>query len=630
MFTSKIYQLFLLLCLGALWGWLYVDANREFNTISAHQTAEYNKVIGEYDSWAGNGEELYRLIQKQIPLRFFQFIDKENRDNNFTRGSILPSNDHFLSSLISKNPGTTSQLSTGRLQVKFNLQHSKQELLNKLFSIGLYSFFAYIVIAFVAYTCMSINKQLINKLVEIISTYTEQRPSSINNSFGLPKNFSPVENALRESRKKIGLKLQVLIEENRKLDKDAYSDSLTGLSNTLKFTEALNSLKTHDHNGVFLLLKASELSQINQSKGRLAGDSYLKQIAQTLAKNVEKYTASNLFRISSAEFAAIIPHAKFSETESLLKKIKGEFELYQQTLKSSSIAHFALIPYKPDSKPIALLSLADAALSIAQTMGPNCYHAIEKADNIEQVGDNRWKITIENLIKRKSLVFYQQPIQSCRASKNFYQELLTRFKNSEGKLLPTAAVIAMAERYDLITVLDKLILTSVVKMLRENPQLTGSFGVNISTSSALHPSFQAWMKDFFKQYQKLATKLVLEVNETGIQANTTASANFVRLAHSLGLKVSIEHFGMGLSAFRFFKEVRPDFIKLDGSFTKQIETNDDNKFFVKMMVDLAKRIGVTIIATNIESQSEKIELEQLLVDGLQGFYIASPKLTKAA
>ena len=86
---------------------------------------------------------------------------------------------------------------------------------------------------------------------------------------------------------------------------------------------------------------------------------------------------------------------------------------------------------------------------------------------------------------------------------------------------------------------------------------------------------------FKKNHRQLATKVVLEVNETGIQANTTASANFVRLAHSLGLRVSIEHFGMGLSAFRFFKEVRPDFIKLDGSFTKQIETNEDNKFFVK-------------------------------------------------
>ncbi len=630
MFTSKVYQLFLFICLTILLSWVYSDSNSQFSSESNHQLSQFNKVIKNYSNWNGQGKDLYDIIQQQVPLRFFQYIDKENVDNNFTFGDVLPKQDQILSSALKANPGSTRQLGSGRVQVKFDLKVQREQILNKATTFSMYALISYIVIAAVAYTCMSINARLVSKLAEIISNYTEQRQNKFNSTYDLPRNFKEVESAFDASRDKINKKIESIINDNKKLSREAYSDPLTELSNTLKFTEALNLMRKSDDNGVLLLLKASELAHINQAKGRLAGDNYLKKIAKTLEKQTSKYATSSLYRISSAEFSVIIPHAKFSESEALLKSIKDDFDLYQQSAKVPSIAHFAMVPYSNKSKPINLLSLADTALSIAQTMGPNCYHAMEKTGTIEQVGENRWKVTIENLIKKQALMFYQQPIQSCRGNKDFYQELLTRFKNSEGKVLPTAAVIAMAERYDLIISLDKLIITNVVKMLRETPRLTGNFGVNISTSSALHPSFQAWLKDFFKQHQKLSTKIVLEVNETGIQANTTASANFVKLVHSLGLKVSIEHFGMGLSAFRFFKEVRPDFIKLDGSFTKQIETNEDNKFFVKMMVDLTKRIGVSVIATNIESQSEKIELEQLLVDGLQGFYISSPKRTKVA
>ena len=630
MFASKVYQFFLFLCLCAVLGWIYFDANRHLDSISHQQLNKFNAVLNQHLDWNDNGQTLFKVINTQVPLQFYQFIDKENSDRNYTFGKVIPDQVHFLSVIFKPMSGITKQLDSARLQVKLNLKSQRTDALSDIFNYGLYAILGYLILAFVALSSININRRFIGKIAELITTHSELRSSQFKGSFGLPKIYQPIEEALTESREKIDKRLEAIVEENKRLKKDAFCDPLTELNNTLKFTEVLNNISNEDANGVLLLVKASELANINQIKGRLAGDKYLKQIAQTIVKYTSKFNAASLFRISSTEFAALIPHAKLAESDSFLKAIKGQFDVYQQSLKVPSIGHIALVPYKRDSQPVNLLSLADTALNVAQTMGPNSYYTLEKADSIQQVGESRWKLTIENLLKNKSLVFYQQPIRSCRASQDFYQELLTRFKNSEGKLLPTAAVIAMAERYDLITHLDKLIVTKALKMLRDTPQLTSHVGINISTSSALNPSFQAWLKNFLKNHRQLATKIVLEVNEAGIQANTTASANFVRLAHSLGLRVSIEHFGMGLSAFRFFKEVRPDFIKLDGSFTKEIETNDDNKFFVKMMVDLAKRIDVAVIATNIESQSEKIELEQLLVDGLQGFYIASPKLTKAA
>ena len=82
---------------------------------------------------------------------------------------------------------------------------------------------------------------------------------------------------------------------------------------------------------------------------------------------------------------------------------------------------------------------------------------------------------------------------------------------------------------------------------------------------------------------------------------------------------------MSFTSFKFFSEVRPDFIKLDGSYTSNIDEDSNNKFFVRMMVDVARRIGIRVIATSVERQEEKLTLEKLLVDGLQGYYIAQPQ-----
>ncbi|MGL5389957.1 MAG: EAL domain-containing protein, partial [Shewanella sp.] len=195
----------------------------------------------------------------------------------------------------------------------------------------------------------------------------------------------------------------------------------------------------------------------------------------------------------------------------------------------------------------------------------------------------------------------------------------------EGKFLPTTTVVAMADRHGMSIELDKLILINTLKMLKENPTISGHFGVNISAFSAHQELFVAWLKDILGKHKYFASRLVFELNESGMQANLGASHRFVREMHSVGSRVSIERFGTSFTSFKFFNEVRPDYIKLDGSYTTAIDSDANNKFFVRMIVDVARRTGIRVIATSVERQEEKLTLEQLLIDGLQGYYIAEPQ-----
>jgi RNase E specificity factor CsrD len=334
---------------------------------------------------------------------------------------------------------------------------------------------------------------------------------------------------------------------------------------------------------------------------------------------------SECFRVSSGDFAVFIESITLKEGERFLEQLKRHLDEYAQSIKSDSIAHAGMVPYQQGNEPLALMALADTAVSVAQTLGPNRYYQLEKLSANEQFGNNHWKVTIDDLINRRSIKFYQQPIQPCNNDTEVYRELLARFYNSEGKPLPTTTVIAMAERYGMSVELDKMIVTQAIKILSENTSLSGKMGLNISSSSALQDGFTLWLKGMLSKHRGIASRLVFELNESGMQVNLESCHHFVTEIHKVGAKMAIERFGLGFTSFKFFREVRPDFIKLDSSYSGNIEQDNNNKFFVRMIVDIAKRISIRVIATGVEKQDEKLTLEKLLVDGLQGYYIAKPE-----
>ena len=96
------------------------------------------------------------------------------------------------------------------------------------------------------------------------------------------------------------------------------------------------------------------------------------------------------------------------------------------------------------------------------------------------------------------------------------------------------------------------------------------------------------------------------------------------MIHRAGSRVTVEKFGVGITSFKFFQELKPDFIKLDGSYTRDIEEEKNNQYFIRMIVDLAHRIGVNVLAECVETQEEKHVLEKLFVEGCQGYYIGKP------
>lgn len=626
MSLTKLFQSFLFVLFAAICFLAYVEQTHLLSEKAHTRLSLYQNSFTTERTLPVNGNELVVELEKQDKFQFFQYIHNTDSSYNLTQGELISVSNHPLASLFPIEMADTRTFEEGRLQVKL----FKEDILNAAISSFQNSIFilgaTYLLVAITFYLMMLRLKRAIRYSANYISDLSNHSFDAFEAS-KLGSELKPIGVALEKLKIKLKTNLEQAADENEKLAKVAYQDPVTGLATRTVFTQKLESFSklSKDQIGLMAIVKASELAQINNNLGRTAGDDYLSEVANCIRKAVSEFPDSECYRISTADFSVFIPGLILKDGIPFLESLKSLFDEYQQSLNTESVAHVGLVPYQHDSDMVKLLTLADTAVSIAQTLGPNCFYMQDKFNGDEVYGDTRWKEAIDDLINRQALKFYQQPIHPCRTEVLVYKELLTRFYNNEGKFLPTTTVIAMAERHGMILDLDKLIIINTIKMLINTPAMSGAYGINISASSIMQDSFVAWIKDLLAKQRHIAARLVFEVNESGMQANLSASHKFVRIMHSVGARVSVEHFGMGFTSFKFFKEVRPDYIKLDGSYTDGIVEDTNNKFFIKMIVDIARRLGIRVIATSVERQEEKLVLERMHVDGLQGYYISQPQ-----
>ena len=185
--------------------------------------------------------------------------------------------------------------------------------------------------------------------------------------------------------------------------------------------------------------------------------------------------------------------------------------------------------------------------------------------------------------------------------------------------------MAMADQLGKSVELDQMIIEHAFRAMKSKNLNAQYFGLNVSAASAHDDKFVIWLERRLMKEGELAARLIFEISELGLQQNIGASKRFITMLHRAGARITVEKFGVGLTSFKFFRELKPDFIKMDASYTRGLEDDKNNQYFMRLMVDLAHRIGVKVFAEGVESQEEKHIIEQLCLDGAQGYYIEKPR-----
>jgi EAL domain-containing protein (putative c-di-GMP-specific phosphodiesterase class I)/GGDEF domain-containing protein len=435
--------------------------------------------------------------------------------------------------------------------------------------------------------------------------------------------------ALAAGLKKVQALILSHIDDASALEKKAYLDSLTKLENRNRFIQFFANDENQVKFGVLAITRCSELQTINQIHGYSEGDKYICKVAEIIKGVTVTYRGASVYRLNSSDFATLLPNITLKEAENAANEISNKFNQYQHASDLDSVGYTGLVSFENDKPLGELLALADTGISVAQTQQINSWFSQSDTDILNgasaNYGNQNWRQEIDNVLENQRVKLLVQHIKPNSRNNKVYGEILARFLNSADEMLPTASFIAMAEKLDKIVAVDKMIIEKVINEIKIKNLHEQSFGINISARSIHDEYFLIWLERRLLKEANIASKLIFEITEYGLQQNIKTSKRFIDMIHRVGSRITVERFGVGLTSFKFFRDLKPDFIKMDSSYTRDIDDDKNNQYFIRLMVDLAHRLSITVLAESVESQEEKFTLEKLFIDGCQGFYLGKPE-----
>ncbi|GBF78832.1 EAL domain-containing protein [Aphanothece sacrum] len=423
----------------------------------------------------------------------------------------------------------------------------------------------------------------------------------------------------------------------REVSWQANHDMLTGLINRRSFEEQLEAAifdaRTNKHNYILCYLDLDQFKVVNDTCGHIAGDELLRQLAGLLTRQVR--ISDHLARLGGDEFGILLHQCPLHAGEKIADKFRQTIEDFRFIWddKTFSIgASIGLVEINADTVDLnGLLSAADAACYAAKDNGRNQLH-IYQADDVEmtkQREERQWISKINVALEENRFCLYFQKIisvDSSQTSHKNHNELLIRMIDKDGKIIPPMAFIPAAERYDLMSAIDKWV---VSHFFQYYPTLTDTqkqeiYTINLSGTSLTNDKFLNFLKEQLAEHEVSPETLCFEITETTAIANLSKAMVFIHELKKIGCHFALDDFGSGMSSFGYLKNLPIDYLKIDGSFIKDILTDPIDCAMVECINRLGHVMGIKTIAEFVENDEILHKLQDMEVDYAQGYGIAKP------
>jgi EAL domain-containing protein (putative c-di-GMP-specific phosphodiesterase class I) len=326
-----------------------------------------------------------------------------------------------------------------------------------------------------------------------------------------------------------------------------------------------------------------------------------------------------VFRINGADFALLLEDTDPTHCQQLATLLVTHFEDIEKSEFSLGTAHVGISRYAYTDKRNVIVERADSALASAESM-PQKW---QMASNLEIVQSNAaWREQLKALFENGRVKFVAQPIKNWTEN-TIYKEWFARFSlPDQDAPLPMAQLIPASIRLDYAQQLDEMVIIGAIKGLKNNAH---SVGINISRSSLANSQFHRWLLNALPNDSAFCSRLVLEIPERALVNQLSGLNELVEKLKLKGVRITVERFGAQLAAVTHLRKLRPDYLKIDGRFTRNIDSEPDNQLFVQSLVNIAHGLNIKVIAEVVETELEAQCLQGLFVDFVQGFHIASPK-----
>ena len=425
----------------------------------------------------------------------------------------------------------------------------------------------------------------------------------------------------------------------RQMTYQASHDALTGLVNRREFErrlqEAMDSAQTGNVAHALCYLDLDRFKVVNDTCGHTAGDNMLREVASLIKEAVRD--SDTVGRIGGDEFALLLVGCPLEKARQIADDVVHSVNDYRFVWKDKIFnigVSIGLVEIGAGSGAIEdIMSAADSACYVAKKQGGlhvHVYSAREEA-SARHSGEIHWLQKLQGALRDNKFELYYQPIVHARADgvRGPALEVFVRLEGENGSpSVPPAEFIRAAERYRLMPHIDRWVVQAVLSALgRGGMKLPPgrSVAINIAGQTLGDSDFLEFVVDCLDNTGANPEDICFEVTESSVVANLDHAQRFIAVLHGMGCEFALDDFGSGLSSFSTLRTLPMDYLKIDGSFIKNLAGDSVNQAMVAAMIELSRSLNFRVVAEQVEDQVSLDTVVGMGIDFVQGFIVGRPQ-----
>jgi diguanylate cyclase (GGDEF)-like protein/PAS domain S-box-containing protein len=423
----------------------------------------------------------------------------------------------------------------------------------------------------------------------------------------------------------------------REISHQANHDSLTGLLNRREFERrlehALVSARTQGIQHALCYLDLDQFKLVNDTAGHVVGDQLLRQVADLLRTKLR--TRDTLARVGGDEFSLLLENCPLDKALQIAKTLVAAVRDFRFTWDGRSFdigVSIGLVSITAEvNNTVQLLSQADVACYAAKDRGRNRVHLYQIEDN--QPGGHHTEIfratELRDALENDRFRLYYQPIVPLFPSNDdsSHYEILLRLLDAKDNIVLPATFIPAAERFGIMAAIDRWVIRTVCRYAAEvvGSSLGTGIAINLSGNSLKDDSLLDFVHQQLFDTTLPPERFCFEITETAAIGNLKQATGLITELKKSGCRFALDDFGSGLSSFTYLKYLPVDYVKIDGSFVRDMVVEPIDHAMVAAINQVGHTMGIQTIAEYAESEAIVAQLKALNVDYAQGYAIGSPR-----
>jgi diguanylate cyclase (GGDEF)-like protein/PAS domain S-box-containing protein len=425
----------------------------------------------------------------------------------------------------------------------------------------------------------------------------------------------------------------------RQMSYQATHDPLTGLINRREFErrlqESMDAAHAEENVHMLFYMDLDRFKAVNDSCGHIAGDNLLREIATLIKDQVRD--SDFVGRLGGDEFGTLLVGCPIDKARQIAADICNAVSDYRFVWKDKIFnigISIGLVEISHSSGTLQdVISAADSACYVAKQRGRGQVHVYSARDEAiaRERGDIEWLRQMQAALQEDLFELAVQPIIATAGASGTGPavEVFLRLPDEHGRSANTAEFLRPAERYQLMPQIDRWVVNATLTAIGAGKikiPAGRNCMVNISTQTISDEGFLGFVVESLDRSGVPPATICLELNESAITTDVEYVHRFIEVLHGIGCEFALDDFGSGLGAFSSLKRLPVDYLKIDGSYTRDLASDDINQEMVSAMIKLARTMEFRVVAEQVEQQEDFDWLRDVGVDFVQGNFVEPPSM----